>query len=108
MVRLMGKHPIRHSRVKQHITHLVFDPLFHLLATLRPTVKFPANTLASRAAWSTSRAMVRWAILQQTRTPTHHMRKATHNMLSNVSCPRHRAERRLTFKAAPQANHSYQ
>lgn len=91
MVRLMAKHPTRHSRVKQHITHLVLDPLFPLLAMLQQTVKFPVSTLANKAAWSTSRATVRWAILQPTLTPTHPMHKATHNMLSNVSSPHHRA-----------------
>jgi hypothetical protein len=83
MVRLMANHLIRHSKVKPHITHLAFDRLFHLSATLQRTVKSQVSTLASRAAWSTNRAMARWAILQQTRTHTRRMLKETHNMLNN-------------------------
>jgi hypothetical protein len=109
MVRLMGKRPIKHSKVKERITHLVFDHLFHLSATLQQMAKFQVSTLASRAAWSINRAMVKWAILQQTPTHIRPTLKATHNMLSNVSPPQPIVpDARLTFKAAAQPNHSYQ
>jgi hypothetical protein len=108
MVRLMGNRPIKHNKVKQRIIHLVFDHLFHLSATLLQMAKFPVSTPASRAAWSINRAMVKWAILQQTPTHIRPTLKATHNTLNNVSSSHHNSGRTLTFKAAAQPNHTYQ
>ena len=109
MVRLMGNRPIKHSKLKERITHLAFDHLFHLSATLQQMAKFPVSTLASRAAWSINRAMAKWAILQRTPTHIRPTLKATHNMLNNVSSLHRSFPRRtLTFKAAAQTNHSYQ
>ena len=89
MVRLMGNRPIKHNKVKERITHLAFDHLFHPSATLLQMAKFPVSTLVSRAAWSINRAMVKWAILQQTPTHIRPTLKATHNMLNNVSSSHH-------------------
>jgi len=89
MVRLTGNRPIKHSKAKERTTHLAFDHLFHLLVTLQQMAKFRVSTLASRVAWSINRAMVKWAILQQTLTHIRPTLKATHNMLNNVSPPHH-------------------
>jgi hypothetical protein len=89
MVRLMANRPIKHNKVKERITHLAFDHLFHPSATLLQMAKFPVSTLVSRAAWSINRAMVKWAILQQTPTHIRPTLKATHNMLNNVSSSHH-------------------
>ena len=83
MVRSTGSRLILLSKANQRIIHLAHDTS-RPSATRLQMVRFQANTLVHKAAWFTSRAMVKWATLREI-TRTHRMRKASHNMLLNVS-----------------------